>query len=49
MLYTILLIILILALLGSLPVYSYSANFGYGPSSGALLLIILVIVLMSRG
>jgi hypothetical protein len=48
MLYTILLIILILALLGSLPLYPYSQGFGYYPSGGALLLIIIVVILMSR-
>ena len=40
MLRTILLIILILALLGSVPLWPYSAGWGYGPSGGAGLLLI---------
>ena len=42
---TILLIILILVLIGSLPTWPYSAGWGYDPSSG--LGLILVIVLSS--
>jgi hypothetical protein len=48
MIYTILLILLVLALIGSLPVYGYSSNWSYYPSGGVVLLIILVIVLMGR-
>jgi hypothetical protein len=50
MLRTILLIILVLALLGSLPMWPYSSGWGYYPSGGlGLLLIILVVfVLMDR-
>ena len=49
MLRTILLIILILALLGSVPLWPYSANWGYGPSGGAGLLLIILIVLIVAG
>jgi len=41
---TILVIILLLALLGALPVYPYSSSWGYYPSGG--LGLVLVIVLM---
>ena len=45
--YTFLLIILILLLIGALPTWPYSTGWGYYPSGGVgLLLIILVIVLL---
>jgi Protein of unknown function (DUF3309) len=46
---TILLIILILILLGALPTWPYSAGWGYYPSGGAGLLVIIVIVLLVAG
>ena len=48
---TILLIILVLLLLGALPSWPHSRNWGYGPSGGLglILVIILVIVLMRGG
>jgi hypothetical protein len=47
MLRTILLIILILALLGSVPLWPYSMGWGYGPSGGlGLVLVILVILIL---
>jgi hypothetical protein len=48
---TILLIILILLLLGALPAWPYSRNWGYGPSGGlgTILIIVLVIVLLRGG
>ncbi|HLX70482.1 MAG TPA: DUF3309 family protein [Verrucomicrobiae bacterium] len=50
MLRTILIIILVLALLGSLPTWPYSASWGYYPSGGLglLLLIIVVLALLDR-
>lgn len=44
---TILLVLLILLLVGALPSWPYSANWGYGPSGGlgALLLIIIILAL----
>jgi hypothetical protein len=47
---TILLIILILLLLGSVPAYPYSRNWGYGPSGilGLLLIVLLVLLFMGR-
>jgi len=45
--YTILVVILILLLVGALPVYPHSANWGYWPSGGlGLVLLILVILLL---
>jgi len=50
MLGTILLIILVLALIGSLPAWPYSTGWGYYPSSGIgiILIIVLILVLMGR-
>jgi hypothetical protein len=47
---TILLIILIIVLVGAVPVWPHSANWGYGPSGliGVLLLVLLVLVLTGR-
>jgi hypothetical protein len=45
---TLLLIILILFLVGALPAWPYSAKWGYGPSSGlGLILLVLVILLLT--
>ncbi len=45
--YTILVIILILLLLGALPTWPYSGGWGYYPSGGlGLVLLIVVIVLL---
>jgi hypothetical protein len=49
MLRTILLIILILVLLGSVPLWPYSAGWGYGPSGGVGLLLIILIILIVAG
>jgi hypothetical protein len=45
-----LLIVLILLLIGSFPLWPYSAGWGYGPSGGLglILIILLVLVLMGR-
>ena len=47
---TILLILLILLLLGALPTWPYSAGWGYYPSGGLglVLLIVLILVLAKR-
>jgi hypothetical protein len=46
---TLLLIILILLLLGALPMWPYSSGWGYYPSGGlGLLLIILLVVFLVR-
>jgi Protein of unknown function (DUF3309) len=46
---TILLIILILLLIGSLPTWGYSGGWGYYPSGGLGLLLIIVIILLVAG
>lgn len=42
----ILLIILIILLLGAVPAWPYSRNWGYGPSGGMSLLVLIVIILL---
>ena len=49
MLTTVLIVILILALLGALPTWGYSRNWGYGPGGGLGLILIIVIILMLTG
>ena len=50
MLWTILVILLILMLIGALPRWGHSANWGYGPSGilGVVLIIILILLVMGR-
>jgi hypothetical protein len=47
---TILLIILVLMLVGAIPAWPHSRNWGYGPSGGLglILIILLVLVLLGR-
>jgi Protein of unknown function (DUF3309) len=47
--YTILLIILILLLVGALPTWPYSTGWGYFPSGGLGLVVIILIVLILVG
>jgi hypothetical protein len=49
MLGTILLIVLILMLVGAMPTWSHSKNWGYGPSGGLGLVVIILIVLLLMG
>jgi hypothetical protein len=46
---TILLVILILILIGALPTWPHSSGWGYYPSGGAGLLVIILIVLLLTG
>ena len=46
---TILLVILILALIGVLPTWSHSRNWGYGPTGVTGLLVLILIVLLLTG
>jgi Protein of unknown function (DUF3309) len=46
---TVLLIILILLLLGALPTWPYSAGWGYYPSSGLGLVLLVFVVLLLTG
>jgi hypothetical protein len=47
--YTILLIILILMLIGALPTWPYSTGWGYYPSGGLGLVFVIVLVLVLMG
>jgi hypothetical protein len=49
MLGTILLVILIVILIGALPTWPYSAGWGYYPSGGFGLLLLIIIVLLAMG
>lgn len=49
MLGTILLIVLILLLVGALPSYPYSRNWGYGPSGGIGLIVLVLVILLLMG
>lgn len=46
---TILLIILVLLLIGVLPTWSHSNKWGYGPSGGLGLVVLILIVLLVMG
>jgi hypothetical protein len=46
---TILLVILILMLIGALPAWPHSARWGYGPSGGLGLILLIVIILLLTG
>ena len=49
MLGTILVIVLILVLIGALPRWGDSANWGYGPSGGLGLVLVIVLILVLLG
>ena len=49
MLGTILLVILILLLLGALPAWPHSRNWGYYPSGGVGLVLLIVIIVLLLG
>jgi hypothetical protein len=46
---TILLIVLVLLLIGALPAWPYSAGWGYYPSGGLGLILLIVIILAVMG
>jgi hypothetical protein len=47
---TILIVLLVLLLVGALPTWSYSSDWGYGPSgiTGLIVLVLVVLLLMGR-
>ena len=49
MLGTVLIILLVLALLGSLPTWGYSSGWGYYPSGGLGLVLLVLVVLLLMG
>jgi Protein of unknown function (DUF3309) len=46
---TILLIVLVLFLIGALPTWPHSTNWGYYPSGGLSVILVIVIVLLLMG
>ena len=46
---TILLVLLILLLLGALPTWGHSRNWGYAPSGGLGLIVLILIILLLLG
>jgi len=46
---TILIVILVLMLLGAIPTWSHSSAWGYGPSGGIGLILLIVVVLLLTG
>lgn len=49
MLGTILLVVLILMLIGAFPTWPHSRSWGYGPSSGIGLILIILVILFLLG
>ena len=46
---TILLVILVLMLLGAIPAWPHSRSWGYAPSGGLTLIVVILVVLMLSG
>ena len=46
---TILIVILVLLLIGALPTWPYSSGWGYYPSGGAGLILLILIILLVTG
>ena len=46
---TILLLVLVLLLIGALPTWSYSNNWGYYPSGGLGIVLVIVLILLLTG
>jgi hypothetical protein len=46
---TILLVVLVLLLIGALPTWPYSANWGYYPSGGLGLVLLILLILLLTG
>jgi hypothetical protein len=49
MLSTVLIVILVLALIGALPAWRYSTGWGYYPSGGLGIILLVVLVLLLTG
>jgi hypothetical protein len=49
MLSTVLIIVLVLALIGALPTWPYSGGWGYYPSGGLGIIVLVVLVLLLTG
>jgi hypothetical protein len=46
---TIILIILVLALIGAVPTWPYSRGWGYGPTGGIGLVVVVLLILLLMG
>jgi hypothetical protein len=46
---TILIVLAVLMLLGAIPVWPHSRNWGYGPSGGLGLIVLIVVILLLTG
>lgn len=46
---TVLVVLLVLMLIGALPTWPYSANWGYGPTGGLGLVVLILILLILTG
>jgi hypothetical protein len=46
---TILIVVLVLILVGALPTWPHSANWGYGPSGGLGLIVLVLVILALTG
>jgi hypothetical protein len=46
---TILMVLLVLAVIGAMPVWPYSRRWGYGPSGGTGLLLVVLVLLLFMG
>jgi hypothetical protein len=49
MLSTILIVVLVLALIGAFPSWGHSRSWGYGPSGGLGILLVILVVLLATG
>ena len=49
MLSTVLVVVLVLALIGALPAWPYSSGWGYYPSGGLGIIVLVVLVLLLTG
>jgi Protein of unknown function (DUF3309) len=49
MLSTVLIVVLVLALIGALPAWPYSSGWGYYPSGGLGVIVLVVLVLLLTG
>lgn len=46
---TLIWVLLILLLVGALPAWPYSTSWGYYPSGGVLILIVIILIISGRG
>jgi hypothetical protein len=46
---TILMVLLVLAVIAALPLWPYSRSWGYGPSGGTGLLLVVLVLLLAMG